>query len=168
MLRRIFNYIRNRLPNAPQEGDNLHTSAVPEGRVNHTYTEYYFDEVESVDRWTSHGHDIWLHMSRNQYGSYDVEQRFRGYRATRVKDYASFDEALDLLMTRELYVLKNYGGMRAPTSEGVKDYIAAHEFPRGHIFRYAKENPAALEGYLSRRPAPAPAAAAAAGGGVKP
>ncbi|MDE1153972.1 MAG: hypothetical protein PW788_15685 [Micavibrio sp.] len=158
MLRKFFNTLSERFGDKrPQDNKQLFTTPIPEGRVNHTHTEYYFDEVESVDRWTTSGHMIWMNMEQNGYGSYDVQQRFKGYKANTLKSYASLEEATDMLIQRELYVLKNYGGVRELTYGNVKQYIENKDFTRGHILRYVKENPQILDGWFNRhatRPVP--------------
>lgn len=124
------------------------------GNVNHSV---YDEDEDHTYRWQSGGHPVYLQMKKNEFGSYNIVQHMKfgwGWKPQVLREHLSQQEAVNLMLDREVYVLREFGGFsKGLTYQDVHDKIEAGGYKSDHIFAHVKANPDAFKGWVRARTA---------------
>ena len=128
------------------------TTTTPTGRVNHVrYGERPWDYNDY--EWTTYNHPVRYEMTRNKFGSYDVDQLLKmktlKWSRQSLGQHLSKQDALNILISREVQTMRDFGGFKKGINVGqLQSYIADNKFSGNHIFTYVKKNPGVLDKWL--------------------
>ncbi len=123
-LTRVFN----------REPAVLSTTPIPTGTVNHSrYGERPWDYNDY--HWSTYNHPVRFEMRENDYGSHVIFQRMntKGWKWSNqsLRTHLSKQEALNILIDKEVGVMRDYRGFKSGLSlQQLNEHLAQTRYPR--------------------------------------